>query len=314
MFARSPRSQVRRPGFTLVELLVVIAIIGVLIALLLPAVQQAREAARRMQCSNHLKQIGLALHTYHDSSGAFPPGGYSDGNQLSWHARILPFIEQQAFYELIDWTASGYQANKPLSLDFVPDGYHCPSNSSEKLRGTWGSGKVNGESTYTQHYNGVAGPIGVNPQTGQNYPLLIGATYHSACTGASDERKGMAIGGTLYVDSKVRFGDITDGTSNTLVVGERFEGETSWLAGTSNTVAWPCDAAGFKNLEYSVNFCGPNESCGSYYNSRPFSSNHPGGALFAIGDGSVKFIAETIDFDILLALASRNGGEPLTAP
>lgn len=303
----------RLKGFTLVELLVVIAIIGVLIALLLPAVQAAREAARRMQCSNHLKQLGLALHNYHDTFGSFPPGGYKAGNQLSWHARILSFIEQSAIDDQILWTATGYPVNKSLTLDIVPDTFQCPSNVSDKRRGVWGSGQVSGQNTYTQHYNGVAGPIGTNPQTGQSYPVLIGNAYHSACTGGS-ERRGMATGGTLYVDSKVRFGDITDGTSNTLVIGERFEGETSWIAGTSNSIGWPCDAAAFKNLEYSVNFCGPNESCGSYGNSRPFSSNHPGGAQFALGDGSVSFLPETTDFDVLLAMASRGGNEPISTP
>ena len=92
-----------RPAFTLVELLVVIAIIGILIALLLPAVQAAREAARRLQCSNNLKQLALALHVYHASNCVLPPGGYRDGNQLSWHARILPHVEQAALYDKIDW-------------------------------------------------------------------------------------------------------------------------------------------------------------------------------------------------------------------
>ncbi|MEW4452999.1 DUF1559 domain-containing protein [Bremerella sp. JC817] len=302
-----------RHGFTLVELLVVIAIIGVLIALLLPAVQAAREAARRMQCSNHLKQLGLALHNYHDTYRAFPPGGYKAANQLSWHTRILSFIEQQAIEDQINWKAQGYPANKPVSLDIVPPMFHCPSNVSDKQRGVWSSGQVSGQNTYTQHYNGVAGPVGQNPQTGTNYPLLIGSAYHSGCTGSS-ERRGMATGGVLYVDSNVRFGDITDGTSNTLVIGERFEGETSWVAGTSNSIGWPCDAAAFKNLEYSINFCGPNESCSSYANSRPFSSNHPGGAQFALGDGSISFLPETTDFDVLLSLASRSGNEPVSLP
>ena len=120
----------RRVAFTLVELLVVIAIIGILVALLLPAVQSAREAARRIQCANNLRQLGIALHTHHSAHGAFPTGAQipdinqpqdapaNHGAMLSWHARILPQLEEQALYDQIDWEA-GYDENKPISLQPV---------------------------------------------------------------------------------------------------------------------------------------------------------------------------------------------------
>jgi prepilin-type N-terminal cleavage/methylation domain-containing protein len=305
----------RRRAFTLIELLVVIAIIGILIALLLPAVQSAREAARRMQCSNNLKQLGLALHSYHTSFNVFPPGGYKTGNQLSWHARILPYIEQMPLYEKIDWEDT-YPHNVDRMYNDAVSLFWCPSTSERARRGVWISSHRNGEFSYTQHYNGVAGPVGTNPQTGEPYPHITGAQHDSSCSGGSD-RRGWALGGILYTDSKTRVADVRDGTSNTLAIGERNVGETSWLAGDSNRVGWPCDAAAFKNFEFEINYClgepGDGGVC-NWSNSRPFSSMHPGGADFALGDGSVRFLSETTPLTVLHALASRAGGELQSLP
>jgi prepilin-type processing-associated H-X9-DG protein len=142
---------------------------------------------------------------------------------------------------------------------------------------------------------------------------VTSANFDAACSGTSD-RRGFARSGVLYVDSSVRLADILDGTSNTLAVGERHEGETSWLAGISNALTWPCDSAGFKNVEFSVNFCGPRQSCSGYGNSRPFSSHHPGGAQFVLCDGSVRFVTDSCDLRVLQAAASRSGGETDSLP
>ena len=291
----------------------VIAIIGILIALLLPAVQAAREAARRAQCANHLKQLALGLHNYHASFRVLPAFIPPAGNQLSWHARILPQIEQQPLYDQIDWSAQGFAENKPLSKNTVVDAFLCPSASASDRRGIWQTSLVDGVHAYTQHYNGVAGPIGETASTEQTYPVVTSSAFDSACTGA-DDRRGFATGGVLYADSSIGFSHIRDGASNTFLLGERYMGETSWLAGISQSIAWPCDAAAFKNLEYGVNACKSGENCVTYGNSRPFSSYHPGGAHFALCDGSVHFVSESTDLDVLLSLASRAGGEMAQLP
>src|SRR5262249_31422805 len=155
-------------AFTLVELLVVIAIIGILVALLLPAVQAAREAARRNGCLSNIRQLAIGLQNYHSDHNQFPNGARipvptlpkSDpanaGYMLSWHAWILPYIEEQALYDMINWKG-GYEENEAVALNPVPF-FWCPSNR-DKQRGVFASSVISGVNEYTQHYNGVAGPL-----------------------------------------------------------------------------------------------------------------------------------------------------------
>ena len=159
----------RRRGFTLVELLVVIAIIGILVALLLPAIQAAREAARRTQCNNNLKQVGVALHNYHDTYKVLPPGGLAGNPRLSWNVLILPFIEQQALHALVNFEANTVVARHDVyaTLQAHPDrngaGVHLSSAVRTKRF-------ENGSTTvYTTHYYGVMGPKGTNASTGAAY-------------------------------------------------------------------------------------------------------------------------------------------------
>ena len=297
----------RRSAFTLVELLVVIAIIGVLIAMLLPAVQAAREAARRMSCCNNLKQLVVALHTYESTYEVFPPGGYKEGNQLSWHSRVLPYLEQKSLYEKVDWASTYGVILNELYDEQVPM-FWCPSVAGDDARrGIWASCYRNNKYAYTKHYDGVAGPYDGDPNG--PYAHINGRDLHTSCGGSSD-RRGWALGGILYVDSKVTLGDITDGTSHTLIIGERCRGETSWIAGVSNRIDWPCDSAAMKNLEFEINSDIEDVLSGDNVgNSRPFGSFHPGGANFAFADGSVQFMNESTSLYTLWAMASRAGGE-----
>ncbi|MEX1039111.1 MAG: DUF1559 domain-containing protein [Pirellulaceae bacterium] len=298
--SRSPS----RRAFTLVELLVVIAIIGVLVALLLPAVQQAREAARRMQCSNNLKQLGLALHNYHDTHGSFPPGAISE-NFLSWAVFILPQMEQGARHDLFNFNAGSYtDANKQEHGLNRIDGYLCPS--SDALL-SLDPGRPD---DFTLHYNGVAGPKGINPVTLDDYKLAE----------PSSSRGGMATQGVMYINSKTGFRSVIDGTSNTFAIGEsswvKKNKFRNWIRGgtykdTASASAYETDPMldACRNVAFAINsdYTGGTSPAG--WNDVCYGSQHPGGTMFLQCDGSVRFVAETIDFDVYLALASRNGEE-----
>ena len=216
-FALSPRLPGPRRGFTLVELLVVIAIIGVLVALLLPAVQAAREASRRARCQNNMRQLGIALQNYHDTFRRFPPAG-TNSNETSWTAHILPFIERKDLYDLFNFSAGGYtsgtnQAGRnAVALNRV-DAFLCPSSPvTKQLQGAphfENTGEIiNGEMPYTAHYYGIQGPTGAN---------LAGGTYGINTAGSHG---GQATQGIFQCDGNIRMAEVTDGTSTTFLLGE----------------------------------------------------------------------------------------------
>jgi prepilin-type N-terminal cleavage/methylation domain-containing protein len=318
-----------RSGFTLVELLVVIAIIGVLVALLLPAVQAAREAARRSQCANNLKQIGLALHNYHDVHLVFPPGivdsnpgyntthqGWADNtNGIAWSMLVLPFMEQGPLYDRVKSETSGFarhwerdlgwaSAPIPAAREGIPT-YNCPSDTMHLINSKRGNfGKTN----------------------------YLGNSGNSA---AVDRR------GIFWPNSAVRIRDIRDGTANTAMVVER-TGTTSmgrncgeigvspagatqliqcnWNAGLwigaraiGSTVAWhpglnttDTDSFGGANLTYMINRS--NRDWGPSWGN---GSDHPGGLQMVLCDGSVRFVSETIDMLTYRHLRWRESGQPL---
>ena len=308
--------KMRNKGFTLVELLVVIAIIGILVALLLPAVQAAREAARRSECSNNLKQLGLALHNHHDTLRKLPPGGQNDvypngsatplGFGTTWLFFILPFKEQETAFRQYNQTVS-YNAtvNKPVGIIRIP-GYLCPSGITTESGNSGDS--FNGIRHLTTHYYGVMGASGTATIGGVTYTYPTsgsgnGLWANNGVLGYYHENPATPpINKTLY-----RLGDITDGTSNTLMVAERSNQEPptvnsyrSWLRGCDGG----CGAV--KNVLYPMNSTNYN---GTNFNDISFGSNHPGGAQFCLGDASVRFISQTIDLNIYKAQASRNSGE-----
>lgn len=279
---RKPRDS----GFTLVELLVVIAIIGILIALLLPAVQAAREAARRMQCSNNMKQVGLALHLYHDVNTVFPYGKRPAGRpNWSWSALILPLMEQQSLYDEIDFR-HGYNTliNAPLIKRHVGT-YLCPSASAEALVSCCGG--IPGEEDAAQ-------------------------SSYSAISTHTNERYGTTPNGSgvMYNGSAVRIAHISDGTSQTFMAGE--------------SVPFPDDDPWFDDSGYCPNRAcvwgkmWAAENCMTTYygiNSRPIrdqsgvQSEHPGGANFLFADAHISFLAETINQETLNALTTRANGD-----
>jgi prepilin-type N-terminal cleavage/methylation domain-containing protein/prepilin-type processing-associated H-X9-DG protein len=269
----------RRAGFTLIELIVSIAIIGVLAALLIPAVQSSRDAARRTICKNQLRQLGLALHMYHEVHRHFPPGSYTMGPSFpmqtgwGWGAMLLPYIEQHSLYERINFgLGTGLGDNLPLIAMSVP-AFRCPSEIG-------------------------ADSISCIPMGDPPFKLASGNYCGSE--------------GVLSAMSSVRMADITDGTSQTLLLGERLvqPGGPTTLPFTS---AW-CGQVAFAD-EYdlrSVPYLLPDPNHpinGSPTDTLCFGSRHPLGANFVLCDGSCVFLNNSLDSQIFTALGTPNGGE-----
>lgn len=292
----------RTRGFTLVELLVVIAIIGALVALLLPAVQAARGAARSMQCKNNLKQIGLALHNYHDQYRAFPPPLVINWDQGTgwwyWYVRILPFVEQTPLYAGIDMRddAGAMASHYREQTSQVIPGYLCPSDPNSDLvwtTDTWWQGPVAFAHT---NYIGVSGSA--------RHP-----NWMDGCAGSW----AMPMEGNgLFADVNRSLGmhDPSDGTSNTLFVGERpvdGPGEWGWWAMGSGL---DCRGKGDSVLDTSEGL--RRGKVGGQTDLLHFWSLHPAGAHFLFADGAVRFLPYSINYDTLLALSTRAGNEPVS--
>lgn len=342
-------SRNRRGGFTLIELLVVIAIIAILVALLLPAVQQAREAARRTQCKNNLKNIVLALHNHHDVKNRFPvgtsigrnwwasmttsptfyndpPAGYAnpttsypaEGPCYSWAFYILPYLEQDNIYKQMNpqTTSAAWpwwlmmSDGKPIVGTPLPI-FMCPSDPNV------GSPWVDpGNSTYKAAVSSYLGVIGT-------HTFRVAPTSTIADPRGGNFKNQIGQDGMLFVNSKTNFRDVTDGTSNTLFIGERCvpDGkEYGWIF-----AAWGADGYGFGVgdclLGMEERYAGVT-AAPSYYKDGKRSnlndmfhywSQHSGGAQFAMVDGSVQFLSYNIDKTISLGLSTRDAGEVISA-
>lgn len=326
----------QKQGFTLVELLVVIAIIGILIGMLLPAVQQVREAARRITCANNLRQSALAILNYESAHSKFPPGhlvnpvrqrlfhqaddapggydsrGFPNGGPFwSWMTHVAPFMEQGNFVAMADlnaWPWWQYQANGRTINGISVPAYICPSES--RGAAVWRSS--DGDEAAVTSYLGVSGRDSYQETGGQD--------------------------GMIYVNSAVTFGSITDGSSNTLLIGER-------TASSNLQFGWQWAGAGANGLGETDVVLGVHERVGVSRFSNPnsfetdffrpgdiddennlhrfhFWSSHPGGASWALADGSVQFYSLQIDrgnngsngFEptVLEKLATRNGNETIS--
>ena len=313
-----------RSGFTLIELLVVIAIIAVLIALLLPAVQQAREAARRTQCKNQMKQLGLALHNFHDVFLHFPGGAQEDVYKspkidatfirgASWIVFILPYVDQAALYSQYDFTVPyGTAPNGTVVGARAIPAIYCPSGPAPKAYLDPNAGSTTNPST---HYYGVMGPGGpTNPTVvtynGINYSYTIGNPVTNGCY-ATDGVLGQYRDnpGSITTEFFTGTRDITDGTTNTLMLAELSRnipsGVTShyrtWIRGNNG------GSGATKNVTNPINSTFYNGS--NNFNDISFGSNHTGGCHFTLGDGSVRFVSENIDLSLYKALASRKSSE-----
>jgi prepilin-type N-terminal cleavage/methylation domain-containing protein len=296
----------RRRAFTLVELLVVIAIIGILIALMLPAVQMAREAARRTSCSNNLKQIGLGLHMYHDTYGQLPPGwwGFDPGTGephwfglpgWSWSAAILPYVEQTALYRnriRIDLPISD-PANAAARVTVI-DIYRCPSDAGSSTFLLGGGGPSVG--------GGAPLPMEL---AANNYIGVFGTLdYHDVCDPSGGAYNGCQGDGTFFLNRGLPFAEIRDGLSNTLAVGERSSqwAPSTWVGVVTGGEHAPARITGIALFP-------PNSEEEEEHYSHNFSSRHPSGTQFLAADGSVKLIAETIQTTTYHALCTRARGD-----
>ncbi len=329
--AGGSRSANPRRAFTLVELLVVIAIIGILIALLLPAVQAAREAARRSQCSNNVKQLALALHNYHDSYKTFPgsaycpfnPGGNTIQHCHNWVESILPYVEQGSAYDQIEFRIGNHQGNNTVVLGSITASvFQCPSDPD---RGMYPNSR---DQNYTPYNASVTAPVTGGASLGANYVGCIGPSHVNSCVIPAmtpninckgtrypryeDEAPGMFTGGRKAYD----FSKCSDGTSNTFLLGETLPiyDSLQMLFG-SHAHMGSCN---IPPNYHKISTCPksrdsrPPGNC--YQQMSGFRSEHPGGLQMALTDGSVRFISETIDYPTWCYLGDRDDEQPVTVP
>jgi prepilin-type N-terminal cleavage/methylation domain-containing protein len=299
---RFSRARLRAAGFTLVELLVVVAIIGVLMALLLPAVQAAREAARSAQCKNSLRQVGLALHNYHDVHGRLPPGWIGDAPEgvpgWGWSVSILPQIEQGPLHDNL------IRRNLPISdpvnqaaREHIIPVLLCASDPTPKKFkiGTGGDH----DHDHDEEEEGVVHQHSVDDGTPM---FVVSRSNYVGVFGTNEIEEEPASGdGSFYFLSSTRFADITDGLSNTLVVGERHArfGGSMWQGVVPEA------------NEAMVRVVGVGDHTPNHreHHFDDFSSYHPGGVHFVAGDGSVRRIDDSVDLQVYRALLTRGGGE-----
>jgi prepilin-type N-terminal cleavage/methylation domain-containing protein/prepilin-type processing-associated H-X9-DG protein len=336
---RSGMWSLRRRAFTLVELLVVIAIIGILIALLLPAVQQAREAARRMNCSSNLKQIGVALHNHHEAKKALPPGGVNTGGNgtscyTNWAIEILPYMEQQPLYNKYDQKVFNEHINNAPVYQSRVASYECPTDTLSGIMEVPASGPTGGRNWMHGSYRANSGRTDIdnlhgrwdtfepelwstgNPrQHNKAYrgPLhATGKSYNGANVNENTIRNGVALS---VLGGPEKFSDIRDGLSTSFMVGECTFSDVPRRA-----TFWAFTYASYNQSSITVEprtFTNSYNKCaqtpgrhGDQLCKAAFGSNHaPGGLNFLFCDGSVRFVTVNADVFVLANTATIAGSE-----
>lgn len=338
---RTRRSTSRR-AFTLVELLVVIAIIGILVALLLPAIQAAREAARRTDCISRLRQMGIAAHNFHDSMKHLPRHGGTkllpsptnpapepdDSSGMSSQALLLNYMEDQALFDVIDQTKE-FRDQDPEVRSMPAPFFKCPSQNPLELTDTYSGAPV--DSPLRCHYVAIFGakPSDCTNPEYMEYPdntYTMSGLDGSGCdyTISRENDGGMALNGAIYYKSDIPFSRITDGTSHTMMYGE-----LSWDAGINFTwmigddfgdpyiwvfngknVTWPINSLAFA-ADWPEHDAGRDPAP---IHDTSLGSKHPGGCHVLLCDGSARFVSENTELAVLKAMASRASGEVFEKP
>jgi prepilin-type N-terminal cleavage/methylation domain-containing protein len=324
-------------AFTLVELLVVIAIIGILVALLLPAVQAARESARRTTCANNLKQIGLAIHNYHDTRNRLPYGSawFETRRSGMWTNFILPQMEQQNLYDQFDFNFGMHESQNAKPASTVLKAFICPSDPDSSRP------QKDGTTTPPQVYTPDSNPGQFDKAAASWYAGVMGPTHSDACPFCPEQNpsdtnwccQGYNLGSQSPPNNGVgmfcrhsrgfAFHDVTDGLSNTLMVGETLPYHCIFnCLFCPNYLIYPTNIP--LNVQESDNF-----ARGTWYRTCSFKSRHAGSGMrttnggttrvnnivgFALGDASVRFLPSNIDFQVYNGLGSRRGGEQYAMP
>lgn len=295
----------RRCAFTLVELLVVIAIIGVLVALLLPAVQAARESARRSQCANHLKQLGLAVHHFEDSHKTLPSSRLGP-QHATWFVQIMPFMEQNMLYSRWDVTKSYYLQQPAARMTQVPE-FYCPSRRAPML-----STQFEVSSTGVPDSQAYPGALGDYAGNGGQFAGSI--VDSPSCRGALCQADAQLSNGQIVVSqSQTRFRDIKDGTSHTLLAGEKHvprekfgQSGPSWGDGAIYNGDFPRNFSRIAGLPKFDLGTGPGDLDGPWHCK--FGSYHAGICQFVFTDGHLTSLSTSTDLDTLNRLAVRDDG------
>ena len=317
----------RRDGFTLVELLVVIAIIGVLVALLLPAVQSARESARRMQCGNNLKQLGLGIHGFHEATNTIVPVSVGGHGQASWQVLIMPYCELGALYDRIDVSRTWYTFPQDV-VTYQIDFFYCSSRGrteflSQELNSRWGFRQLQGgaltdyamsvgDGCYYPHWVSTSSLCGRGPAGSGNG---VGARADFSALLEDGPEGDIVISGW---ESPLSFKHITDGLSNTIFAGEKWiHPDHQGLGDYGDITFWGADIhttiSRVGGPEYPISRHDRDLTNVRDVINMAFGSAHPGVCQFVFGDGSVHAISTAINTTVLGWMARRHDGQPIPA-
>ena len=321
-----------RHAFTLIELLVVIAIIGILVALLLPAIQAAREAARRAKCVSKLGQLGIALQNYESAHGSLPPGVVNpDGPirnlpeeyHMSWIVYVLPYIDETVTFKAVDFSAGAYDKENMPVRTIGLSSLICPSFCGESPEASAANGYIE------EGVEDEAEPADPSDYGSWNYyDVTLGYSNYAGCHNDVETPIDVDNNGVLFLNSRIRISDITDGATHTIFVGEKLgsPNDLGWMSGTRatlrntgtpfNMTPWDEGTDVFEDTVIDETDLKPEEAAKKKLAEElrvgGFGSDHPYAINFLFGDGAVRTLTEDLDLGVLKQLGSRNDGKLLT--